>query len=70
MKASAVQCLVNYLEENFHLTDESFEIMEKAKLMERWQIIEAKMDGMIDDEISYLNAKRYYEEKYGFTDSK
>jgi hypothetical protein len=66
MKVSAVQYLVNYLEENFHLTDESFEIIEQAKKMEKDQIAEAYRTGVEED--VYNNPLRtgmdYYNEKF------
>lgn len=39
MAQTAVEFLVNYMKENFHLTDEALEKFEQAKQMEREQMI-------------------------------
>ena len=41
---TAVNFLINYLIENFHLTDASFEKFEEAKEMEKEQIIQTYID--------------------------
>jgi hypothetical protein len=45
MKQTAVEWLVNYMVENFHLTDESLSKFEQAKAMEREQMEEIHTDG-------------------------
>ena len=63
---TAVQFLINYMLENFHLTDYTVMVVfEQAKKMEKHQIIAARMDNMTDDELSYETAEQYYNETYG-----
>ena len=46
MKQTAVEWLVNYMVENFHLTDESLSKFEQAKAMEKEQMNEIHLDGI------------------------
>ena len=62
MSQTAIQYLVNYLEENFHLTDQAYEIMLQAKLMEKEQIAEAYRTGVEED--VYNNPLRTGEDYY------
>lgn len=41
------------------------EWVEQAKQMEKEQILFARMDGMLDDELSYQTAEQYYKDTYG-----
>lgn len=65
---TAIDYLVNYMLENFHLTDESLEIFEQAKQMEREQIINAWRNG--DNDSMYSpdqldeQAEEYYNQTY------
>jgi DNA-binding protein H-NS len=62
MAQTAVEQLVNYMKENFHLTDEALEKFEQAKQIENEQIINAQMDmfNHINDlyySLDYLNRR-------------
>ena len=68
---TSVNFLVNYMLENFHLTDESLEIFEKAKQMEKQQIIDAHHCGRNfeykypeSDKTYNESAEQYYKETY------
>jgi hypothetical protein len=56
-----VQQLIDYMEANFHLTDESREEFAKALKAEKQQIIDAHQDGFISDSMS---SEDYYNETY------
>ena len=62
-----IETAVEYLLENIHLINSTKwnDIIEKAKAMEKDQIICARMNGMTDNELSYINAEKYYNETYG-----
>lgn len=71
-KQTAVEWLTNYMKANFHLTDESIEIFEQAKKMEKEQIIDANdsgfEDGVMFTQIGtpiYDTPEQYYNETYG-----
>ena len=59
MAQTAVEQLVNYMIENFHLTDEALQKFDEAKQMEREQIEEAYKRGW---EESKSMAIKYVEE--------
>ena len=59
---TAVEQLVNYMKENFHLTDEALEKFEQAKQMEREQIMEAWDDGVLLKCVHY--EEDYYTQTY------
>jgi hypothetical protein len=63
---TAVEWLVNYMIENFHLTDESLSKFEQAKAMEKEQIKEAYWNGTTDmeKEDALLMAEDYFNEYY------
>ena len=70
---TAVEQLVNYMKDNFHLTDESLEKFEQAKRLEKDQIEDAQMDmfnhiNRMDYGLDYLNkwdaALKYAEDYY------
>ena len=69
MKQTAVEWLVNYMVENFHLTDESLSKFEQAKAMEKEQILKSRITApfLFDvDDKHYINeAEQYYNETYG-----
>lgn len=66
-KQTAVNFLVNYMLENFHLTDESLEVFEQAKQIEKAQIIQSWHNGyenqspMIDEDNC---GQTYYTQTY------
>lgn len=63
---TAVEWLVNYMLENFHLTDKSLEVFEQAKAMEKEQIVEAFHEGMQTNfDPNYGIALNYYKSTYG-----
>ena len=64
MAQTAVEQLVNYMKENFHLTDEALEKFEEAKQMEREQIEEAWKDGWQTLIYSEHSADKYYTQTY------
>ena len=59
---TAVEQLVNYMMDNFHLTDEALEKFEEAKQMEKEQIEDAWVDGNKDTSI---DSEHYYTKTYG-----
>jgi hypothetical protein len=71
---TAVEWLVNYMIENFHLTDESLSKFEQAKAMEKEQIVNADLNATIrtakgiNADVSVIRvkelAKQYYNETY------
>lgn len=63
MAQTAVEQLVNYIKENFHLTDEALIKFEKAKQIERWQIEIAYEKGQ-DDKSNVYFGNEYYNETY------
>jgi hypothetical protein len=57
--------LINYMKENFHLTDESLKKFEEAKELNRQQIEAAWKRGDGEhDEVADKLAKQYYTETY------
>ncbi len=68
-KQTAVEWLTNYMKANFHLTDESIEIFEQAKQMEKEQIMYAYCKGVNEyykhEEGHKINWEQYYNETYG-----
>ena len=76
-KQTAVEWLINYMTENFHLTDESLTSFQKAKEMEKEQLIDARNDMqkkaiMLSSSIVQgififddKEAQKYYEQIYG-----
>ena len=68
---TAVEQLVNYMKENFHLTDESLEKFDEAKQMEREQIMNAfdirKIDIAFDKKTT---SEQYYNDTYGNNQTK
>ena len=67
-KQSAVTELVNYMKANFHLTDESIEMMDKAEQKFEEQIIEAYTECWSNDggnaNHKLKEAEQYYKETY------
>ena len=67
-KQTAVEWLIEYMIENFYLTDGSYEAFKNAKKMEKEQIMDAYVECWkvnIPDGIECkLDAKQYYEETY------
>jgi hypothetical protein len=63
---TSVEQLINYMKENFHLTDESLQKFEEAKEMFQQQIESAwkRSDGEHDKVADELS-KKYYTEIYG-----
>jgi hypothetical protein len=61
---TAVEQLVNYIKENFYLTDESLQKFEEAKQMEKIQMIKFANDYIDDDDIRDLTAEQYYNQTY------
>ena len=76
-KQTAVEWLINYMTENFHLTDESLTSFQKTKEMEKEQLIDARNDMqkkaiMLSSSIVQgififddKEAQKYYEQIYG-----
>jgi hypothetical protein len=63
---TAVEQLINYMNDNFHLTDESLKKFEEAKQMFQQQIESAwKMGDGVHDEVADKLAKKYYTQTYG-----
>jgi hypothetical protein len=63
---TAVEQLINYMKENFHLTDESLKKFDEAKEMEKQQIESAWKRGDGEhDEVADKLAKKYYTQTYG-----
>ena len=65
---TAVEQLINYMKENFHLTDESLEKFEQAKQMER----EQHGDTWLDSRVSYfgdvyIGKKQTFDQYYTLT---
>jgi len=61
---TAVNILVTYMLENFHLTDESLEKFQQAKEMEKEQIMMAFNDGKVNTVLKKRNSEQYYNETY------
>jgi hypothetical protein len=62
---TAVEWLVKYMIENFHLTDESLSKFEQAKAMEKEQIMKAVYDAMgTNFDPNMGRAEQYYNETY------
>jgi len=59
-KLTAMQELINYLKQNFYLTDESFEFFNSQLEKEKQQIIEAYKTGVIGT----LLSEDYYNETF------
>lgn len=64
-KLTAVEWLASQLGEHIIWEEKIIDLVEQAKEMEKDQIICARMNGMTDDELSYINAEQYYNETYG-----
>lgn len=63
---TAVEWLINYMEANFHLTDESRDVFEQAKAMKREQIIDAFDEGYYDcEDWAFDNGEQYYNKTFG-----
>ena len=62
---TAVDWLVNYMIENFHLTDESLSKFEQAKAMEKEQIVSAHNEGIWIEGKAFDEGEQYYNETYG-----
>jgi hypothetical protein len=75
---TAVQTLIDYMEENYHLTEESRLEFKKALQMEKQQIVDSfnqgYREGFLDaqsvtenekDVAEYQDAKDYYDRAYG-----
>ena len=65
MAQTAVEKLVNYMKDNFHLTDEALQKFEEAKQMEREQIENAYWDGGQDVPTNAISCEDYYTQTYG-----
>ena len=61
---TAVQTLIDYMEENYHLTEESRLEFKKALQMEKQQIMDAWQYGMKSDNGHFGTAKEYYNSTY------
>ena len=68
---TAVQQLIDYMEENYHLTEESKNQFKVALETEKQQIIDAWKNGYIDglkdgvsDEVDDSTAEQYYSQTY------
>jgi hypothetical protein len=63
---TAVEWLVKYMIENFHLTDESLSKFEQAKAMEKEQVIKSNRDGvdMCVDKKYFTTGEQYYNQTY------
>jgi DNA-binding transcriptional regulator YiaG len=60
---TAVEQLINYMKENFHLTEKSLQKFDEAKQMEKEQTIKFTNRYIDDDE--ELTALEYYFKIYG-----
>jgi hypothetical protein len=61
---TAVQTLIDYMEENYHLTEESRLEFKKALELEKKQIMDAWQYGMKSDNGHFGTAKEYYNSTY------
>lgn len=61
---TAVEQLITYMEENFHLTDESRIEFEKAKAMEKEQIINTYIEASENPALRLEDAEQYYNQTY------
>lgn len=66
MAQTAVEQLVNYMIENFHLTDEALEKFEEAKKMEKQQ----HKFTWHDSRVNCITFEKYYNETYGNNQNK
>jgi hypothetical protein len=70
MKQTAVQFLIEYMTENFYLTDQSLEQFDIAKEMEKEQIMQATEVGFRDGNL-YANGEQWVfespEQYYNYT---
>jgi|688.fasta_scaffold20471_11 hypothetical protein len=68
MKQTAVQFLIEYMTENFYLTDQSLEQFDIAKEMHKEQIMDAYGQGVADEAGEILDATKdavdYYRRTY------
>jgi phosphosulfolactate synthase (CoM biosynthesis protein A) len=65
MKQTAVEWLVNELKNNgLDYIDYAKETIDKAKEMEKEQIIDAYAQGFIESEVMDKGAEQYYNQKY------
>jgi len=63
---TAVQTLIDYMEENYHLTEESRLEFKKALELERMQIISTYIDASPRlEDITKAAAEDYYDRAYG-----
>jgi hypothetical protein len=78
-KKTAVEYLIKHLKETYHLTEETLYEFQKAKEMEKQQIIDAWQHGfdwgMMEQslaeqghESTLIDAEQYYNETYGKKD--
>lgn len=66
---TAVQWLENQLKSTYMIEGKlplayTLDLVRQAKEMEKEQIVAARMNGMTDDELSYVNAEQYYNDTY------
>ena len=64
MNKTAMQKLIDYMEENYHLTEESRLEFKKALKEEKQQILDAWQYGMKSDNGHFGTAKEYYEQNF------
>jgi HEPN domain-containing protein len=64
MKQTAVEWLVEELEDNGINLDLAFELIEQAKEIEKQQIIDAYEDGYSDSDNTFELNKEYYNETF------
>jgi hypothetical protein len=66
MNKTAMQKLIDYMEENYHLTEESRSEFKKALEMERMQIINTYIDASPRlEDVTKEAAEDYYDKTYG-----
>ena len=63
MNKTALQNLIDYMEENYHLTEESRLEFKKALEMEKQQIVEA-IDSFAIEIFRNLNGEEYYNKTF------
>ena len=61
---TAVTQLIEYMEANFYITDESRAKFEQAKAMEREQIEDAYGDGLNAHRTNFCDREQYYNQTY------
>ena len=67
---TAVNILVSYMLENFHLTDEALEKFEQAKQMEKEQRIKDYNAGYTDAQCNHVNDAENYANEQDYLSSK